>query len=259
MLMNLRTIIADDEPMARKGLEEDCREIDFIELAGIAENSFQALEMLTALRPDLILLDIRMPRLSGLDLIKSLKNPPMVIIITAYSEYALEGYELDVMDYLIKPVDFHRLVKACCKARDFNNLRLQAGQALSSAQGSFPVPHSSLANGHPPAPANPWFFVKCNGKHERILLQELLFVEAADNYVIIHVLDGKFMVYATLKSIEILLPLTHFMKVHKSFIVALDKISRLEGQELMVDKFRIPVSRNLKEEVLARVIDRRPS
>ena len=239
--MRLRTIIVDDEPMARKGLEEDCREIDFIEIVGIAENSFQALEMLTTLSPDLILLDIRMPRLSGLDMIKSLKVPPMVIITTAYSEYALEGYELDVMDYLIKPVDFRRLVKACCKAKDFNNLRLLA------------IP-GGMNN-----PPNPWFFVKCNGKYERILLQELLFVEAADNYVIIHIRDGKFMVYATLKSIENLLPLTHFMKVHKSFIVALDKISRVEGQELMVDKYRIPVSRNLKEEVLTRVIDRRPS
>ncbi|HEX9511335.1 MAG TPA: LytTR family DNA-binding domain-containing protein [Puia sp.] len=242
--MRLRTIIADDEPMARKGLEEECKEIDFLEVVGMAESSFQALEMVKALRPDLILLDIRMPRLSGLDLVKSLKDPPMVIITTAYSEYALEGYELDVMDYLIKPVDFHRLLKACCKARDFHHLRLQA------LRGGTP--------GDLPAPPDPFFFVKCNGKYERIRLEEVLFVEAADNYVIIHVREGKFMIYQTLKSVENLLPATHFMKVHKSFIVALDKISRLEGQELMVENFRIPISRTLKELVRTRIIDRRP-
>jgi DNA-binding LytR/AlgR family response regulator len=239
MLMQLRTIIADDEPMARKGMEEECKEIDFIEIVGIAENSFQAMKLVTTLHPDLILLDIEMPGLSGLDLIKSLKDPPMVIITTAYSEYALEGYELDVMDYLIKPVDFHRLLKACCKARDFYSLKQQAF--------------------HRGIPPDPYFFVKCNGKYERIWLQEVLFVEAADNYVIIHVRGGKFMIYQTLKSMENLLPATHFMKVHKSFIVALDKVSRLEGQELTVEKSRIPVSRNLKELVRARILDHRPS
>jgi DNA-binding LytR/AlgR family response regulator len=244
--MRLRTIITDDEPMARKGMEEDCKEIAFIEIVGIAENSFQAMELVTTLRPDLILLDIEMPRLSGLDLIKSLKDPPMVIITTAYSEYALAGYELDVMDYLIKPIDFPRLLKACCKARDFHTLK----HPPPATGGTF-IPDES------PALRDPYFFVKCNGKYERIWLQELLFVEAADNYVIIHLSGRKFMTYQTLKSMENLLPATHFMKVHKSFIVALDKVSRLEGQELTVEKFRIPISRNLKGVVRGRIINKK--
>src|SRR5882672_4679825 len=115
MPMRLRTIMVDDEPMARKGIAEELKEMAFIELVGVAENSFQAMDLVATLRPDLILLDIGMPGLSGLDLIKTLSRPPMVIIITAYPEYALEGYALDVMDYLIKPVNFSRLLKACCK------------------------------------------------------------------------------------------------------------------------------------------------
>jgi DNA-binding LytR/AlgR family response regulator len=158
----------------------------------------------------------------------------MVIVITAYTEYALEGYELDVMDYLIKPVDFPRLWKACCKARDFHQLKMQA----------------------PSAAPEPYFFVKCNGKHEKIAWQELLFVEAADNYILIHLSGRKLMIYQTLKSMENLLPATDFMKVHKSYIIALDKVTRLEGQVLIIEKFRIPISRNYKDLVRERLLHR---
>lgn len=226
----MRLIIADDEPMARKGLEEDCREIAFIEVVGIAENAFEARELVATLHPDLILLDIEMPGLSGIDLIKSMEHPPIVIITTAYAEYALEGYELDVMDFLVKPIDFPRLWKACCKARDFHQLKLEAASM-----------------------APDYFFIKCNGKYEKIGFHEVLFVEAADNYVIIYLEGRKLMTYQTLRSMAGLLPSTHFMKVHKSYIIALDKVSRLEGQELRVSTFTIPVSRNLKESVRARI------
>jgi DNA-binding LytR/AlgR family response regulator len=237
MLMRLRTIIVDDEPMARKGLEEDLREIGFIVIAGIAENSFQAIEMVIALQPDLLLLDIEMPRLNGLDLIKSLKNPPLIIIITAYSGYALEGYELDVVDYLMKPVDFPRLLKACCKAREFLELKKLATR---------PTPFS--------LPADGYFFVKCNGKHEKINFNELLFVEAADNYVIIHTATKNFMTHDTLRNMESLLPELHFIKVHKSFIVALDRIDHVQGNEIVLGSTKIPVSRNHRDSLIERLV-----
>jgi two-component system LytT family response regulator len=237
MLMQLRTIIADDEPIARKGMEEELKEIDFISIAGIAENSFQALQLIAGLRPDLLLLDIEMPGLNGLELIKSLTNPPMVIITTAYPEYALEGYVLDVMDYLIKPIDFHRLLKACTRAKEFHQLKQQA-TGPGSGKGDY-------------------IFVKCNGKHEKVILSEILFVEAADNYIVIYLAGKKMMVYQTLKNMEAMLPPAHFMKVHKSFIVAIEKVSGLEGHELAVQQFRIPVSRNLKENVLAGIINKK--
>jgi DNA-binding LytR/AlgR family response regulator len=238
--MQLRCIIIDDEPMARKGMEEELREIAFVELVGIGENSYQAMELVATLRPDLILLDIQMPGLNGLDLIKSLRQPPMVIITTAYSEYALRGYELDVMDFLIKPVDFRRLLKACCKAQEFHALR----QSVAGAG----VPNLSMPSG------DLYFFVKSNGKYEKILFSELLFVEAADNYVLLYTSGKKFMVYDTLKNMESILPVGDFMKVHKSFIVSLKKVSTVEGITLRIADAVIPVSRNLKEEVLERII-----
>jgi DNA-binding LytR/AlgR family response regulator len=237
--MQLRCIIVDDEPMARKGMEEELREIAFVELVGIGKNAYQAMELVATLRPDLILLDIQMPGLSGLDLIKSLRQPPMVIITTAYSEYALKGYELDVIDFLIKPVDFNRLLKACCKAQEFHALRQQATGA--------DLPGPSISS-------DMYFFVKSNGKYEKIFFSELLFVEAADNYVLLYTNEKKFMVYDTLKDMEALLPGRDFMKVHKSFIVALDKVSAVEGSTLRIADSKIPVSRNLREAVVERII-----
>jgi len=235
--MKLRCIIVDDEPMARKGIEEDVKEIGFIEIAGIAESSLQAIELTNACTPDLILLDIQMPKLNGLDFLKSLKNPPMVIIITAYSEHALEGYSLDVIDYLVKPVPFDRLLKACNKAREIYELRQQAADSKSGG--------------------SEYFFIKCENKYEKILLHELLFAEAADNYVLIHTTGKTFITYLTLKSIEGYLPATLFMKVHKSFIVAIDKIDHIEGNEIMIRKKKVPIGRNLKEEVMERIVNRK--
>jgi DNA-binding LytR/AlgR family response regulator len=234
--MTLKCIIVDDEPMARIGLAEELEEIDFVEVTNIACSSYQALELLKMHRPDLLFLDIEMPGLSGLDLIKSLLHPPMIILVTAYPEYALEGYDLDVIDYLIKPVDGKRLRKACCKAKEFHDLKMRAGGAKE------------------------YFFVKHNGKYEKVLFAEVLMVEAADNYVIIYTNERKLMVYDTLKNMKTLLPAAGFMKVHKSFIVALDKVSRVEGRDLKVKgeghaiDFTIPVSRNLKAAVQARIV-----
>lgn len=238
--MQLRCILVDDEPVARKGMEEELREIGFVELVGVAENAYQAMDLVAALRPDLILLDIQMPGLNGLDLIRSLRQPPMVIITTAYSEYALKGYELDVMDFLIKPIDFNRLLKACCKAQEFHALRQQvAGSGLPRASANL---------------ADTYFFVKSNGKYEKILFKELLFIQAADNYVVLHTSGKKLMVYDTLKNMGSLLPAADFMKVHKSFIVSLDKVSAVESSTLKIGQTRIPVSRDLKESVLQRVV-----
>jgi two-component system, LytTR family, response regulator len=237
--------------MTRNGMAEELTEIEFVEIVGIAGNAYQAGELLRSHRPDLLFLDIGMPGLSGLSLLKSLLQPPMVIIVTAYPEYALEGYELDVMDYLIKPVDFNRLFKSCCKAREFHELKTKA--SLQTAAGHV-GPVGSNGDGY--------FFVKHNGKYEKIVLQELLVVEAADNYVIIYTTGKKFMVYDTLKNMVALLPEPFFMKVHKSFIVALDKVSGVEGSDLIVKvdgqplNLQIPVSRILKEVVLHRILKR---
>lgn len=233
--MKLRCLIVDDEPVARNGIAKDIRDIGYLEITGIAENALQAIDLAATQNPDLIFLDIEMPKLNGLDFLRSLSNPPMIIIITAYSEYALEGFNMDVIDYLVKPVPFDRLLKACNKAREWHALKHKAGEKNVQA--------------------NDCFFIKCENKYEKISLNELLFIEAADNYVLVHTIEKSFITYLTLKNIEEYLPASHFMKVHKSFIVALDKINRIEGNEIVIQKNKIPISRNMKDEVMEKIVN----
>ena len=229
--MKLRCVIVDDEPMARNGLAEDIRAIDFMEVTGIAESALQAMELLTKQNPDLLFLDIEMPKLNGFDLLHSLDKPPMVILTTAYSHYAPESYDAGVIDYLLKPISFDRLLKACNKARDFH---LQ--QITNPVNG--PSDH---------------FFVKSNGRYEKILVSELLYIEAADNYIFLYTAAKKYLVYRTLKSMEEYLPTHRFVKVHKSFIVAFDKVDSFEGNQLFIGGYCIPVSRNYREMVISRI------
>ena len=229
--MKLRCVIVDDEPMARNGLAEDICAIDFMEVTGIAENALQAMELLTKQNPDLLFLDIEMPKLNGFDLLHSLDKPPMVILTTAWSHYAPESYDAGVIDYLLKPISFDRLLKACNKARDFH---LQ--QITNPANGS-----------------SDHFFVKSNGRYEKILVSELLYIEAADNYIFLYTAGKKYLVYRTLKSMEEYLPAQHFVKVHKSFIVAFDKVDSFEGNQLFIGEHCIPVSRNYREMVISRM------
>lgn len=236
--MKLKCIIVDDEPMARKGLEEDIIQIDFIEITGIAESSFKALELVALNTPDLIFLDIEMPRLSGLDFIKNLKKPPMVIITTAYSKYALQGYELDVIDYLVKPINFNRLLKACTKAYEF--FELKNNKSLTP-----------LTN------ASHFLFVRFNGKFEKIYSDEILFVEAANNYVILHTATKKMMTYDSLKNILSNLPSDRFLKVHKSYVVAISKVVSIEKREIKIGGISIPVSRSLKDAAMKRILNYR--
>jgi two-component system LytT family response regulator len=232
--MKISYLIVDDEPMARKGLEEDLRDIDFMELKGVAENALQALELNAKHSPQLIFLDIEMPKLSGIDLIHSLKNPPMVIIVSAYPAYALESYNLDVVDYLLKPVAFSRLLKACNKAREISELKQNAAVASM--------------------PGKDYFFIKCESKYEKILLDELLFIEAADNYILVYTTAKRFITYLTLKSMEDYLPKDKFIKVHKSFIVAKDKINALDGNTILMNQHKIPIGRSLRDTVVAQVV-----
>jgi len=226
-MKKLRCIIVDDEPFARNGLAEDIRAVDFMEVSGIAESVTAAMELLVKQPVDLIFLDIEMPRLTGFDLLQALRQPPMVILTTAYAHYAPQSYDLGVIDYLLKPIAFHRLLKACHKAKDYYDLK-------TGASGS------NAATGD-------YFFVKHNSRHEKIYLSELLFIEAADNYITIYTGGKKYLVYQTLKSMEASLPADRFVKVHKSFIVAFHKIDSLDSNQLFIGAHRIPVSRNFKD------------
>lgn len=232
--MKLNCLIIDDEPVARKGMEEYVREIDFLNLVAKCENPLKATTYLNEGGIDLLLLDIQMPRLSGIEFLKTLKNPPMVIFTTAFSEYALEGYSLDVIDYLMKPISFERFVKAVNKARDFYGMK-------------HPASH--------PAESQSYFFVKCDSKFERINTQDVILIEALQNYVVIHTLEKKYITYITLSGLEEQLSKEMFIKVHKSYLVAVGKVKAVEGNELiMLSGVRVPVSRNLKDEVMKQIM-----
>lgn len=227
--MILNCLIIDDEPLARKGLREYIAEVDFLQLAGEAEHPLKALPLLQSTPVQLLFLDIQMPRLSGLDFLKTLQVRPMVILTTAFSEYALQGYELNVLDYLLKPISFERFLQAVMKAK-----------AQYEAQAGEPLPEH--------------FFIKCDNRLEKIFYRDLLFVEAAQNYVILHTKDKKQIAYITFKAVEGYLPAGQYMKVHKSFIVSIAHIDRIAGNEIYIGPHRIPISRNMKEEVMERLL-----
>ncbi|MDZ4713994.1 MAG: LytTR family DNA-binding domain-containing protein [Cytophagales bacterium] len=230
--MKISCVVVDDEPLAREGMADYVKEIEFLCLLGACESAAAAGAYLEKGNVDLLFLDIQMPGLSGIDFLKSLASPPLVILTTAYSEFALEGYALDVLDYLVKPVPFDRFQKAALKARDFHGLKTNAG-----------------GTGEPD-----FFFVKSNGKLERVYFNDILAVEAMQNYVMIHLSVGKLMVYMPLSAMEEQLPKDLFLRVHKSHLVALSKVEAIENHELVVQHLRIPISRSHREEVLKRIV-----
>jgi DNA-binding LytR/AlgR family response regulator len=233
MNMKLNCLIVDDEPIARKGLEEHIQEIDFLQCVGSCENPLKAASLLHQQNIDLLYLDIHMPKVSGIDFLKTLKNPPLTIFTTAYTNYALEGYTLDIIDYLVKPIPFDRFLKASQKALEFFQLRSNAQQRSHSVD---------------------YFFVRCDSKFEKVFFRDVVFVEALQNYVVIHLPDRKLITYITLTGLESQMPRTQFIKVHKSFLVSIDHIRAIEGNEIIVDKSRIPISRSLRDQVMQQIL-----
>ena len=231
--MKLNCLVIDDEPAVRRTLEEYIKETDFLNYAGSLPNPVTAAEQIKELDVQLLFLDVQMPKMNGIDFLRKLENPPMVIMITAYSEYALQGYELCVLDYLLKPISTERFLKACQKAKDFWDLK-------TSASKPEPRPH---------------FFIKCNNQYERIRFDDLLFVEAADNYVILQTNNKMFSTYLTFKAVSDYLPDDQFIKVHKSFIVAINKIESLNGEKIQIAGHSVPISRSMRNSVMDQILN----
>jgi DNA-binding LytR/AlgR family response regulator len=231
--MKLKCVIIDDEPIARKVLQEYIQEIEWLELAGQAENPLKAMALLNE-EIDILLLDINMPRINGIDFLKSSKMDACVIITTAYAEYAVESYGLDVLDYLVKPIGFDRFLKACNKAKDVQELKKWA-----KAQ---------------PKKSEDHFFIKSNNQIEKVYYADLLYAEAMLNYVMLYTTSKKMMVYVTIKSLEEQLPAELFIRVHKSFIVNISKVQRIEGNILDMGNEKIGISQSLREKVLSEIV-----
>jgi DNA-binding LytR/AlgR family response regulator len=208
--MILNCVIVDDEPIARKLLQEYIEETDFLKLVGMAENPVKAISVINSVKTDLIFLDINMPKMTGMEFLKSSSNLPMVIMTTAYGQYALEGFEMAVIDYLVKPFSLDRFIKASQKALELAKLK-QNSATIEKSTGDY-------------------FYVKCDGKIERVMYNELLYVEAMANYVTLYTQDDKLVVYLTIKGILEKLPPGNFMQVHKSYVVNTGKIKTIEGK-----------------------------
>jgi DNA-binding LytR/AlgR family response regulator len=230
--MKINAVIIDDEPLARKGLKEYMADVDFLELAGEFDSPLKAMDLLGRGEAQLLFLDIQMPKITGLDFFKSLQQAPPVIFTTAYPQYALDGFELNALDYLVKPISFERFLKAALKAKEYYELRLQNKQVQNEA-----------------APQKD-FFIKADNQLVRLAFDEVLFVESLQNYVCIHTSAKKYISYLTMRSVEEYLPAAQFIKTHKSFLVNAAKIDAIEGNEIRIGTNRIPISRNEKEEVM---------
>lgn len=232
--MKLACLIVDDEPVARKGLVDYVADIDFLHLVAECENPMKASRYLNEQQVDLIFLDIHMPKLTGIDFLKTLRNPPLIIFTTAFSEYAVEGYTLDIIDYLMKPITFDRFLRAAQKAHEVHQLKYAP-----------PFPREL-----PPD----YFFVKCDSKYEKVNFSDVTYVESLQNYVVIHTRNKKLITYLTLTGLENQLPKEQFLKVHKSFLVSIPSIRAIDGNDILIGDARIPMSRNLKESVVNRIL-----
>jgi DNA-binding LytR/AlgR family response regulator len=233
-------IIIDDEPLARKGLKEYINDVDFLHLAGEFEHPLQANSILSGGDVQLLFLDIQMPKITGLDFLKSLPLAPPVIFTTAFPQYALDGFNLNALDYLVKPISFDRFFKAVLKAKEYYEVRQKNTSAHETKD-----------------PSAAYFFIKADNKLIKIFFDDILFIEALQNYVTIHTTEKKYITYLTFKSVEEYLPADNFIKCHKSFIVAAAKVSSIDGNEIIIDKHHIPISRNNKEEVMEKLLNGR--
>jgi DNA-binding LytR/AlgR family response regulator len=235
--MKLKCIIIDDEPVARKVLQEFIEEIDYLELTGQAENPLKAMALLNDNEIDIIFLDINMPKINGIDFLKSSKTNANIIMTTAYAEYAVEAYGLDVLDYLVKPIAFDRFLKACNKAKEWKEMKASKG-----------------TTGNQPNKSSDHFFIKCNNQIEKVFYTDLVYAEAMLNYVMLYTTSKKMMVYVTIKSLEEQLPADIFIKVHKSFIVNINKIKSIEGNILDIGNEKITISQSLREKVINEIV-----
>lgn len=226
--LKLKCLVVDDEPLAVEKLADYISRLDFLELVGTAGSATDALNKLNSMAVDLLFLDIQMHDLTGIQLLGVLKVKPQVIFTTAYSEYALKGYELDVTDYLLKPISFERFLQAANRAME-KKIQLLPPQ---SNLASVPVTQHS---------GKEFIMVKADYHIEKITIAEILFVEGMKDYLGIMTSAKRVMTLMNFATMESMLPQTGFFRVHKSFIVALSHIDKIDRNHLVIQKHRIPI------------------
>ena len=225
----LKYIIIDDEPLAHEIIEEYCSMLPHLQLEKNCYSAMEAMQYLNENTVDFIFLDINMPKLKGLDFLKTLSNPPKTIVTTAYKEHAIEGFELNVVDYILKPFSFDRLVKAVNKVSETQ---------LSKTVSKEFTPETFTR-----------FFIKGDKKHHQIDLKDLLYIEAYGNYTKLFLKNEMIISHEKISYFESILNNDNFLRVHKSFLVVVDKIKFIEGNRILIDDYKIPIGQTYKSNV----------
>ncbi|MCG8331979.1 MAG: LytTR family DNA-binding domain-containing protein [Chitinophagales bacterium] len=237
----MRTLIVDDEYLALNLLETFISKTPGLELVAKTKSPIEALEILEREQVDLLFLDIQMPELTGNKLLKSLHNPPQVVFTTAYSDYAIEAFELNVLDYLLKPFSFERFLQAVNKAKITHRQKLI-------------LEHSPTVN---PDKSAEFITIKVDGKIVKLKIEEIFFVEGLKEYVRLVCQSGRYVTFERMKNLEAMLPDHLFIRVHKSYIVAHNHVRALNGNRLEINEYLIPVSRSKREEVVEKIFGSR--
>lgn len=232
----INCIAIDDEPLALNVIKSFCADVSYINLIDVCTNAIDAVQLISNNKTDLIFLDIHMPHISGLQFVKTLANPPLVIFTTAYSEYAIEGFELNAIDYLLKPIPFERFLKAVNKAHELIILK-------NSKQNQ------------PVAGLSDYLMIKVDYSTLKVDLSEIRYIEGVKDYVKIVLKDKSLLTKSTMKNIEEKLPPDIFMRIHKSYIVSIPNIEKIENNRIVFGETRIPIGEHYKE-VLNQLIDR---
>lgn len=233
--MNYQILIVDDEPPARKLLSDYVSKVSSLELAGVCSNGDEALAFLKENPVDILLLDIRMPLMTGMDLLNELEDKPLTIFVTAYEEYAVKGYELDVIDYLMKPVSFERFKKAIDKAVEYLSVQVVAEETTEKPD---------------------YFFIKTDTRIVKFLFAEVQAIEAQREYIKIITPTRKVMSLVSLTGIANALP-GEFVRIHRSFIINMRHIDEVQSNEVLIGKELYPISRNYRDEFFKKLGDRK--
>jgi len=229
----IKCIIVEDETLAQQVIQNHLQKIDSFELVGICNNAIEAKDVLNKQEVDLIFLDIQLPGMTGLNFLRSLENPPLVVLTTAYAEYALESYEFNVIDYLLKPISFERFSKTVNKITE--------GRL-------FAQPSKDKENLHD------HIFIKSNSKFFKVNFSEIVYIESMKDYLKIHTTEYKLITHQTMNEMEKILPAKQFIRIHKSYIIALGYIKSIYGNSVDMQNATLPIGINYKEKVMNFII-----
>lgn len=228
----MQCIVVNDEPIALEGMSEYVKRTSFLTLVAKCSNAFEAIEIISENNIDLVFLDINMPGISGLDMIKTMSNPPMVIFTTAYSEYAIDGFELNAIDYILKPISYSKFLNAAQKALRLYKLENQESDKVDD-----------------------FIYIKVDKKLVKVELSDILFIESLKDYVLVHTTKGRYTTYLGLNKLISVLPDNIFVQVHKSFVISSKAIDAIDANTIIIGDATVPIGRAYKTDLFQKIIN----